>query len=224
MIKTRTSLPQCSKAAVQRISATCGIATPFLSVGVLLTVGYLHPGYSIVRQRISELGATGAPYAPLLNLLGLMTSGVLIVLLSLGIYLEVRNHNAAKVGCALLALSGVALLGAGIFPCDVGTQSPSTAGMLHAVCARTGELAMIGALLAMWLGLRGDPDWQRYSTYSLAAAVVVVALYLLYQLDQTAAWKGAIQRLLVMVVLVWIELMAIKLLYQDRRSGLKAAS
>jgi hypothetical protein len=96
--------------------------------------------------------------------------------------------------------------------------------MLHAVCARTGEFAVMGALLAMWLGLRGDSGWQRYSSYSLISAILVVALYVPYQLDQMAAWKGAIQRLLVIVVLVWIELMAIKLLYQVRRSRLKAIS
>jgi len=212
MIRTGIGPQAIGRVALQRLSAACGIAVPVLSTIVLLTVNHLHPGYSLTRQRISELGALGAPYAALLNTAGLGASGLLLVALSLGLYLEFRNRSAARIGCALIGVSGIALVMAGIFPCSVGSAETSVSAIAHGVFARIGEFAIMSAALAMWLGLKGCAGWKGHSFLSLTVAVVAVALYVPYQFHFLAPWKGAIQRFLVLVFLIWIELMSIKLL------------
>ncbi|MDM8000462.1 MAG: DUF998 domain-containing protein, partial [Dehalococcoidia bacterium] len=91
--------------AFRTLSALCGIAVPFLSVLVAAGVGYLRPGYSHTEQRLSELGAAGAPHSSVFNLLGLMTSGALVVVLSAGLHAELGGNRLARIASPLLAVS-----------------------------------------------------------------------------------------------------------------------
>lgn len=201
-----------AREALQRASAACGIAAPLLSGIVAVSVGFLHPGYSFAEQRLSELGASDAPYAPLFNVMGLMTSGVLVAVLSLGLYSEFSSDRVARIGSGLLALSGASLVMTGIFPCDVGFVEATASGILHGLFAGIGTLAIIGAAFAMWLGLKEDAVWRNHSWFSLCVAALAVVLYVPYQFGSLTEWEGAVQRLLVMVLLLWIEVMSLKLL------------
>lgn len=198
--------------AFQRVSAACGIATPILAALVGLGVGYMQQGYRFTEQRLSELGASGAPHAFIFNVVGLMTSGVLVLVLSLGFYSEFRGNRVAKIGSGLLALCGASLIMTGIFPCDVGTVEASASGIMHGVFAGIGTFAIISAALAMWLGLKDDAAWRNHAWFSLGVAVVAVALDVPHLLSSLPEWNGAVQRIVVMVLLVWIEVMSIKLL------------
>ena len=202
--------------AFQRVSAACGIASPILAALVGMGVGYMQLGYSFTEQRLSELGASGAPYAFIFNVVGLMTSGMLVVVLSLGLYTEFSSNRVARIGSGLLAVCGASLFMTGIFPCDVGTVEASASGILHGVFAGIGTFAIISAALAMWLGLKYDAVWRNHSWFSLSVALVAVALYVPHLFSPLPQWNGAIQRILVMVLLVWIEVMSIKLLSRSR--------
>jgi hypothetical membrane protein len=204
-------------------SAACGVVAPVLSVIVAAGVGYLHPGYDSAEQRLSELGASGAPYAVVFNVAGLMASGVLVVVLSLGLQHEFIGNRLARTGGILLSVSGASLFMTGIFPCDVGFVEASASGILHGVFAAIGTLAIIGAALAMWYGLRGDPLWGHYSWFSLSVALMAVALYVTHQFSSQTDWNGAVQRMLVLVLLVWLEVMSVRLLSRVWASLLEEA-
>ncbi|MDM8000023.1 MAG: DUF998 domain-containing protein, partial [Dehalococcoidia bacterium] len=155
------------------------------------------------------------------NLLGLMTSGALVVVLSAGLHAELGGNRLARIASPLLAVSGISLFMTGIFPCDVGVAEPTASGMLHGFFAAAGTLAIIGAALATGLGMMRDAVWRNYARFSLCVTAVAVALYLPYQFDLFARWEGAVQRMLVLILLVWLEVMSIKLL---GRSWAKASS
>jgi len=205
--------------AFQRVSAACGIATPILAALVGLGVGYMQLGYSFTEQRLSELGASGAPYAFIFNVVGLLTTGILVVVFSLGLYSEFGSNRVAKIGSGLLTVCGVSLFMTGIFPCDVGTVEASASGILHGVFAGIGTFAITSAALAMWLGLKENAAWKNQSWFSLSVAVVAVALYVPHLFSSLPRWNGAVQRMLVMVLLVWIEVMSIKLLSRSWAGG-----
>ncbi|MBN2099837.1 MAG: DUF998 domain-containing protein [Dehalococcoidia bacterium] len=205
--------------AFQRVSAACGIVTPVLAALVGMGVGYIQLGYSFTEQRLSELGASGAPYALIFNVVGLITSGMLVVVFSLGLYSEFNSNRVARIGAGLLTVCGASLLMAGIFPCDIGTVEASASGILHGVFAGIGTFAIISAALAMWLGLKYDAVWRKHSWFSLSIAVVAVALYVPHLFSSLPRWNGAVQRMLVMVLLVWIEIMSIKLLSRSWAGG-----
>ena len=213
MIRIRRGSESSAALDIRRLAAVCGIAVPVISLIVVLTMTHLHPGYSTVTQRISELGAAGAPYAIVMNLAGLIASGVLLIVLSLGLYLGVRDGRSSKIGAALLALCGAALVMTGIFPLDAGGLAVSGPGMAHGFFARIGESAIIVAALALFFGLRKDERWHACAFYCLITAVVATALYLVVDLDFVAPWKGVLQRILVAVPLMWIEVISVRLLF-----------
>lgn len=205
--------------ALRKASALCGMAAPLFCLGSLLTVTLLNPAYSSATQRISELGAPQAPYAALANTLGIGATGLLVALFSLGLNNVLRRSRTAAMGSALIGLAGVAVTLAGVLPSGMdGAEAPRTA-MAHAILARAGELAIIGAALALWLGLKGSGQWRGFSGLSLAVVVALVALYVPYQLHSLAPWKGVLQRLIVLVVLGWVEIMSIKLLSLPAGAG-----
>jgi hypothetical membrane protein len=214
MTRVGSGLKPVSRQTFKIASAACGVVAPVLSVIVAAGVGYLHPDYSLTEQRLSVLGASGSPYASVFNVAGLMVSGLLVAVLSLGFHSEFSSNRAARVGSALLAVCGLSLFMTGIFPCDVGFVEPSASGILHGVFAGLGTVAIMGAALTMWHSLRRDAVWRSHSWFSLGIVVVAMVLYVPYQFGSLTRWDGAIQRMLVAVMLVWIEVMSIKLLSQ----------
>ncbi len=188
------------------------MAGPVLCATVLLMVSILNPAYSSVRQRVSELGAPQAPHAAVADALGIAIPGVLIALFSIGLYDEVRRSRAAAAGSALIGVSGVAVILAGILPTGPGGVASSGTAVAHAVFARIGEFAILGAPLALWTGLRGSGRWRGFSQLALAVAIVAASMYAVYQLHSLSPWKGVLQRSLIAVTLLWIEIMSIRLL------------
>lgn len=70
--------------------------------------------------------------------------------------------------------------------------------------------------------LKKDSRLQSYVGYSLVTAVVALALSAVYGFNFFEQWKGALQRVSMGVPLLWIEVMAIKLLRLSIRSGTSA--
>jgi len=71
---------------IKKYLVICGIIGPIMFTIVLITLGFLHPEYNHITQYISELGATNAPYAGIINT-GLFFVGILIAFFSIGLYI-----------------------------------------------------------------------------------------------------------------------------------------
>lgn len=130
-------------------------------VGVLLVAvvwgGWLYPGYDHARQYISELGATGAPAGAVVSQWGFIPNGLLVTVFCLLVAWILRRSALAVVACLLLALNGVGMTGAGVYPCDFecSRSDPSPGAMLHDLFAVLGYLcAILGvALASLWAAI-----------------------------------------------------------------------
>src|SRR5215510_15586890 len=94
-----------------------GIAAPVLWVVALVYVGSLRPEYSHYRQYISELAARGTPTQHLMQVVGFLVPGLMVVAFGLLVGLSARS-KLAGVGAALLIVSGIARIVAGVFVLD----------------------------------------------------------------------------------------------------------
>lgn len=192
-----------------RFSALCGMAAPLLfgfTVGIL---GSLRPGYSHASQMMSELGETGAPLAPAMNLLGLAGTGILMVLFSLGLRDGLGRTRAATAGSLLVAGAGILYLVMAAFSCDPGCIATTPAGAIHMVA---GLLATVVAILSAFVigyALRGQEGWEAYSVYSLVTGVLVLATLPVFL--SAGASAGAWQRVLVGLLFLWMEVIALRL-------------
>ncbi len=110
-----------------------------------------HEGYTHGTKAVSELGAAGAPDALAFNVFGFGLPGVLIIMLAMVLHVRLAGRRRAVLGPALLALSGLSLVLAGVFPVDM-TRLQAPTSVAHFVAAQATGLAWTASLF--WLGGR----------------------------------------------------------------------
>jgi len=187
----------------ERLFALSGVIGPILFTGVVIIVGLLRPGYSHVSQTISELGEVGAPYATIQDA-NFVVFGLLVIAFAYGLHKGIGDGKGSKIGPILVAMfGGFPGLGSAIFP----LPSP-----LHLPVGATGFFTIMIAPLMISRRLKQDSRWQGYRLYSLATGVTAVILFLVLLTGQGGPWSGALQRIFLAPLFIWIEVMAIHLL------------
>jgi len=161
---------------------------------------------------MSELGAAGTPNAMIMNILGFPLLGLLIIAFALGLHRGIKAGRWSKVGSALLAIVGIGYVAFGLFPCDLGCVTTSLTGLIHGLVSRLVTCGLFLAPLAIAQSFKSDHRWERYRMYTLATGLVTAILMLIPFFIVVEGWYGAFQRILVGMPLLWIEILAIKLL------------
>lgn len=158
----------------------------FLAVAATLTAhvpplafGAIEPGYSSVRDYISELGASGATNAGAVNVTFVL-AGALVAATCAALRRALPAGPAAVGGLTLVSLIGVSWLVAGVVPCDAGCPAEgSTNQAIHNTVGLVGYLG--GASGLLWLGAtlrRSGALWHAAVTTAcgVAALVALVAM------------------------------------------------
>ncbi len=197
-----------------RFYALCGVIAPILFTIIVIILGLLRPDYSHVSQAISELGSVGAPNAVAQDV-NFILFGLLIIAFAYGLHIGIGDGKGSRLGPILVALFGaVAAVGDGIFPLP---------GPLHQPLFIVGVIAFMIGTLVITRRLKQDARWQGYRLYSLGTGVIAIILFLVllsYAISTGGGgpWFGALQRIFVAPLFLWIEGMAIHLLKQSNQS------
>lgn len=189
-----------------RALAWCGVIAPLLRLGLILVLGSLHPGYSQPRDFISELGAQGAPFALAMNA-GISLGGLLVTLFSVALYRACNSSPLALGGAALLALSGLAFIAVGLFPCDPGCslRAPSPVMRVHLLAGMIAMTTQSAAPLALGLRFVTDSRRRSYALVSLACGIVAAgALLLLFGQGSRLSFPGFVQKLVQAATGLWV--------------------
>jgi hypothetical membrane protein len=156
------------------------LAVLVAGLGILLVAvvwgGAVYPDYDQARQFMSELGATGAVTGPTVNAWGYIPNGALVTVFCLLATWILRSSGLAVVACLLLALNGVGMTAAGVYPCDFecGRSDPSPAARLHDLSSALGYLCgIVGVGLAALWARKSDAPWL--APLGLATLIVSVA-------------------------------------------------
>jgi len=166
----------------------------------IIVVGLLMPGYEPARQFVSELGAIGAPTAPLLNYAVLLPAGALILASGLG-----RVLAGEVLSGILIAGSGTGFILAGLYSCDEGCgfANMSPAAMIHNQAAFGAFIAAILAALILALGALRRHRWR--AAISAAGAMGMIGgLGSMMQLGLASEWIGLAQRGFLFSFCLWI--------------------
>ena len=196
--------------------ATCGIAAPFVYTAAAIAAALRDPHYSHLKNFVSELGATGAPGAGVMNFAGFLPYGILLMLFALGIHRGIRPDAGGWLGPSVLGLYGLAYVALAFAPCDPGCQASTPPSLHHQVHFMLGDiifLAIVVGPFALYPRMMKDPDWQALGTATLllpAAAWLILNVSLL---GSMLGVGGAIrQRVSLLLIFAWIELAAMRLL------------
>jgi hypothetical membrane protein len=201
-----------ARQAIARWLALGGVVGPIFFVAAVTIVGALRPDYSPISEAISALGTGANGWQEDMPAIIL---GLLLLAFMVSFFLAMRSvlSTASRIiGTILLAIVGLVWITVGIF-----TAAPSTR-TVHSIASVIGEIAAIAALFVIGIGLRAAPAWRAWSIYTIVtAAVALVTLLLTFITSQRALSTsvrigGLMKRLLVVEILLWFVVFAVKLL------------
>jgi hypothetical membrane protein len=211
--------------SMQVASALAGTLGPIVFLTVLTLAGLVRPGYDPVTSYASDLAVGETSWLQTANF---VVFGCLVILFAAGLRRGLAGGRALGVSEILLALTGLGLIIAGVFPTDVIGQPSTAHGAMHFVAS----LLMFGTLSAVFfvivVPLRQDERWAGYARYSTITGLIAVGLCLAsvaaalpatfnnYQAGPLAAWTGLVQRALFVVAFGWIAMVGFRLLRVSR--------
>lgn len=191
-----------------------GVAGPCIFAISVIIVGELRADYDHIDQFISELGESGGSFSWVMNYVGFMLSGSLILTFIVTFRTLFPNGIANAAGSLFLAIFAVNLFLAGVYSCDVGCSpvDPSRDQRLHDLVSIIAFPAFILGVLIWGLAFCRQIDWRGFGVYSLVTAVIsVFLLVVMVQSEATRDGTGAYQRLFLAVLFVWLMALAIRL-------------
>jgi hypothetical membrane protein len=208
-------------ARYERVGNLCGILAPILWAAAIILCGSLRPGYSHFTQYISELGERGSSTELIMRYAGFVPTGLMHVAFAALLYAAFRSSRLAVLAAALLAVNGIARVGAGIFPCEAGCAVPRLllSQKLHSLFAGVGFFALIGSSILWGLVLRRDRSLRHLSAYSAGSGLLgLLFLLLMARSAEQRAGTGLYERLSSGVLSLWIFVFAARLWRLKRRS------
>ena len=193
-----------------------GMAGTLLFLPIAFLIGQTRDGYSHLAHRVSALSQTGAP-EPWAQTINFIVLGILVIGLAIGLRREMSEGRASRLGPALIAAFGLAVLLNGVFPANPLDAPDTLAGTLHSVTAGLGFLGVIAAMFLLSRRFVEDEEWEHLASLSRlsgAATIVLMVSYLMAQEGAVEAWNpwtGLLQRGMAAVVMAWLFLLALRL-------------
>ncbi|HEV8681305.1 MAG TPA: DUF998 domain-containing protein [Actinomycetota bacterium] len=162
------------RSSVVGVLGAAGIVGPILFTGAFVVQGFFRTGYSHVAEPVSALTAGPNGWVQQVNFL---VFGPLMMAYAVGLHLGLRPTRGGIAGPALLVLSGVGLVLAGVLPARDASGAFSV-GPGHVVAAFTSFLGAGSGLIVISRRLARDPRWRGLATYALASGIAIIVLFL----------------------------------------------
>jgi hypothetical membrane protein len=201
--------------------AVGAIAQVAFVAGWLIADTWQRPGYSSIKNSISDLQAATAPHAwfPIACFAvgGLGTFGFAVFGLrpALG-----RAGKIAAYAPWMLAVAGLAI--GNSFPlipcqriaagCTAHVQLHSPGGMTDAIVATIAFLVLVITPFPLWRRLKALPEWRRLKPVMMAARVIGPICFILLVVFSNSGPGGLVERILAATLSLWIGALAITLI------------
>ncbi|MCL2913253.1 DUF998 domain-containing protein [Shewanella corallii] len=177
-------------------------------VFTVLVGGLFYPDYSHISQYMSELGATGAPHAWLVNYLGFVPTEILL-LVFLAMALPVLPQSVpTRLGIGLIGIYALLLIGASIFACDFECRPVEQASFAHGLHITLGTFAYLAGISGVLVTSVSARQWPGGFTLMMAGvAVAILAFGLLLNLNPDLPFVGLMQRAMETLMYLWFMLL-----------------
>jgi hypothetical protein len=151
---------------------------------------------------------------------GVTMTGTLIIAFAQRLRRVLPSIPSSTIGVWLLTSGGIGLIGAGLFACNEGCRNilvePNLVGRLHTIASLLGGSGCGLSLFFLWGAIRHSDTWRAFSTSTLVAAILanfpgVVFWMTLFTNSRFYSVEGYIQRMGIIVVLIWIFFAALRM-------------
>lgn len=198
----------------KRVLLFFGVLTPILFIGIIILLGALFPGYNHLINHISELGALDSPVAGIMNPLGFMLTGILVVLFSIGLYRAVDFGLVGKLAILCLVIAGIFLSALGFFPCDPQCINISPIARMHDTFSQFLFIALIAAFFLFTFDSHPDESFRKFSRFSFVVAIILAVLGYIDLYIETPI-PGFTQRIMVILPLMIMGFFGLRLSKKD---------
>jgi hypothetical protein len=202
-----------------RIAAMCGLAVPVTSAMGWAVAGLAQrEAYSSTEDDISDLGAMTASSPWLYNQIGSNLTGLLIVVLALGLWRALAPDTLGRLGAAALLLVGVGVFLDGLFRLDcqgidVNCQNDSWHSDAHKMESRfTGAFTLLSPIILAF-AFRRVAEWRDSWVPTLAAIPVSIGVGILF----SVLGNGAATRATTLTWTLWAAFVGLRLLQKTAR-------
>ncbi len=200
---------------LRKFSLLCGILSTLLYVGMNIFIPMQYHGYNSASQTVSELSAIGAPTRQLWVYLGIIYT-LLAAAFGWGVLQSANQNRHLRLVGGLLVAYG--LLGLFWPPMHGRGMEKSLTDTMHIIFA-----GITVILMMLIIGFGAASLGRRFRLYSIATMIILIVFGILTGLDgpRVAAnlptpWAGIWERINIGVFLLWIIVLAIVLLTDNK--------
>jgi hypothetical membrane protein len=202
-----------------RLLLASGAVGPLLFIVVFLVEGATRPDYNPLRHFVSSLSLGDRGWVQIASF---VICGTLVTCFAVGLRRALVAGRGATWGPILLAIFGLGLVGAGVFPTDPllgyppGAPTATTAhGALHMLFSLFVFACLAAACLVLSRRFAGDRAWRGWAAYSFVTGILVAALFVATDVvslsPDPSAPAGLVQRVTIVLGWIWVALLALKL-------------
>jgi hypothetical protein len=202
-----------------RIAGICGLAA-FVTGNIGWIVGgFAQPAaYSVANDDVSDLGAVTADSSWIYNRIGANLTGLLVVVLALGLWRALSPDVLGRLGAGALFVAGIGVLLDGFFHLDcrgidTGCTNDSWHAHAHKIESGITGAVTISAPLILAFAFRRIPSWRDSWLPSLLTVPAIVLANIVF----SAVGDGAATRAGTFVVFLWIAFVSVRLLQKGDR-------
>ena len=202
-----------------RIAAICGLAVPLTSAIGWAVGGLVQPeAYSSTDDDISDLGAMTASSPWLYNQIGANLTGLLIVVLALGLWRSLSPDTLGGLGAGALLLVGVGVFLDGLFRLDcqgidTNCQNVSWHADAHKMESRFTAAFTLLSPIILAFAFRKVAEWRDSWVLTLAAIPVSIGVGVLF----SGLGAGAATRATTLTWTLWAAFVGFRLLQKTAR-------
>jgi hypothetical membrane protein len=200
-----------------RYGAIAGVASPIIFITLVVVMGFLYPGYSHLKNFISDLGALDAP-RPYVQRFNFFQFGIGISMVALALYNGMER--ASRIALIFQLTIGLGIFLSGIFPGHT-FHPESHESMLHTLVGVPAFLLIILVpFITGWI-FRKRTEWRDLARYSIAMSPFLVAMFMLmvHADSQPGGTPGLFQRLFLSTWMLWMILISSRLYSVWRSKG-----
>lgn len=208
-----------------RLAAWAGLIAPALFVAVFTIEGWLRTGYEPLRMFVSALSLGPRGWIQIANFILL---GLLLLVFTWGIASEFPTGKASRGGPILLTIIAVLFIIAGILVMDPsGTPSNQVTvhGTIHGLAGGIIFILMPICCFVFLRRFRTEADWRSMRWWTLVLGIIIAAAVILLTISSKVSgtqslftdWLGLIQRFIIIPFMLWVFLVALRLLRQVKK-------
>lgn len=200
-----------SKLNVHSALAFAGMAGPVVLIITDIVASSANPGYSLARDSISSLALAELGWV---QTIGFLAIGLLVEIFTAGLLYNIRARWGFHPSITCLVIMGFGLLLIGAFRTEPVGAPENTEGIIHNIAATAVFWLFPVASLLIAPSIKHDPFWKNVYKYTIITGILgFILVIMVVILEDADSWFGLAERLLVANMIIWVEVMAFKLLY-----------